>query len=259
MSRSNMLNQKNLDWKSNHPYLWFILQVLGIGFLFLVGFLGALLVVLVKQSPLGQGLGGSLSWLFSTNSVQTMWYITRSAGIIAYLLLWFSMVWGLALPSKIFDRILPRAFSYDFHQFISLLAIGFTLLHVVVLLFDQYLPYNLAQILVPFLSPYRPVWVGLGVIGFYLSLLVTVTFYLRSRIGMKAFQSIHLLSLLGYLGATLHGLFAGTDSSLVTTQWMYFGTFLVLVFLTAYWLVIRRSEKALKPALSPVPIRAAKP
>lgn len=178
-----------------------------------------------------------INWLFSANSVQALWYVTRSAGLIAYVLLWLSTAWGLAVSSKIFDTFLHRAFTYDFHQYLSLLAIGFTFLHVLVLLADKYLPFSVAQLLVPFLDPYRPIWVGIGIIAFYLVLLVTVTFYFRSQIGMKAFRSIHLLSFVAYLGATVHGFFAGTDTPLAATELMYAGTFLVIVFLTTYWLI----------------------
>ncbi len=201
-------------------------------------------------------LNSLLSWLFSINSVQLWWYVTRSAGIIAYLLLWFSTAWGLAVPSKLLDPLLDRQFTFDFHQFTSLLSIGFLLLHILVLTIDRYLPYSTWQILVPFLSPYRPLWVGIGVIAFYLILLVTVTFYLRSRISMRAFRAIHLLSFLAYLGATLHGLYAGTDSALPAMQLVYLSTGLVIVFLTAYWLLLKAGQKKdahrpqAKPALS---------
>ena len=202
--------------------------------------LGAGLVatlVLLPQTAAGQSALGGLSQLFASDSTQIWWYVTRSAGIIAYLLLWFSTVWGLAVPSKLLNPVLEQTFTVDFHEFISLLSIGFTLLHVFVLTIDRYLPYTLLQILVPFLSPYRPFWVGMGVIAFYISLLVTVTFYIRSKIGMKTFRSVHLLSLLGYLGVTLHGLYAGTDAPLATMQIIYKGTALVVIFLTMYWLV----------------------
>jgi predicted ferric reductase len=169
--------------------------------------------------------------------------VTRASGIVAYLLLWFSMVLGLAVTSKFFDRLLDRLFTYDFHQFISLLSIAFVVLHVVVLLFDRYLPYSIWQILIPFFSPYRPFWVGIGVIGFYLTLLVTVTFYLRKRIGMHAFRIIHVLSLVGYLGATLHGVYAGTDSPLPAMQLLYKATALVVIFLTIFWLVLLALRK----------------
>jgi len=79
--------------------------------------------------------------------------------------------------------------------------------------------------------------VGIGVIALYLTILVTVTFYMRKRIGMKAFRYIHYTSLIAYLGGTAHGFFAGTDSSLPIAGLMYGGTFLVVVFLTAFWLL----------------------
>jgi predicted ferric reductase len=180
------------------------------------------------------------TWLFALDTVQAMWYLTRAAGLIAYLLLWLSTVWGLVVASKIFDPILHRAFTFDIHEFLSLFAIGFTLLHIVVLLGDQYLPFSLAQVLIPFAAPYRPVWVGLGVIGFYLTLLVTVTFYLRTRIGQKTFRSIHLISFLSYAAVTGHALYAGTDSVLWSAKLIYAVTALVIVFLTVYWYLMVR-------------------
>ena len=225
--------------------------------------LGAVLVTaLLIVTPLGSDLAGGLNWLFAADSVQLWWYVTRAAGIIAYLLLCLSMVWGLGVASKIFDTLLDRPFTFDFHEFISLLALGFTLLHITVLALDHYLPYSLLQILVPFLSPYRPLWVGIGVIGFYISLLVTVTYYLRSRIGPSTFRAIHTLSLLGYVGVTLHGLFAGTDAALPAMQLVYAGTSLVVVFLTSYWLLTVAHRKLAtkmapeKPLVKPNPTRA---
>ncbi|MGB7873270.1 MAG: hypothetical protein WBL25_02715 [Anaerolineales bacterium] len=200
-------------------------------------------LLLLPQTAAGQSALIGLKQLFAADSTQIWWYVTRSAGIIAYLLLWFSTVWGLAVPSKLLNPVLEQTFTFDFHEFISLLSIGFTLLHVFVLMIDRYLPYTPLQILVPFLSPYRPFWVGMGVIAFYISLLVTVTFYLRSKIGAKTFRSIHVLSLLGYLSVTLHGLYAGTDSPLASMRLLYIGTGLTVIFLTIYWLGLKYLQK----------------
>ena len=206
-----------------------------------VGFLLGLAVFAL--TPPGQAAGKWLSWFFALDTVQLWWYVTRASGLVAYLLLWFSMVLGLGVTSKFFDRLLDRVFTYDFHQFISLLSIAFVVLHVVVLMVDRYMPYSIWQVLVPFISPYRPFWVGVGVIGFYLIALVTVTFYLRSRIGMKAFRLIHVLSLLSYVGATLHGIYAGTDTPLAVMQLLYKGTALVVLFLTIFWLTLAGLRK----------------
>jgi hypothetical protein len=55
---------------------------------------------------------------------------------------------------------------------------------------------------------------------------------------MKAFRAIHLVSYASYVFAATHGLMAGTDSPLLTTQLMYAGTTLVVVFLTTYRIVM---------------------
>ena len=184
-------------------------------------------------------IGQQAQSLLGMNSTQLCWYVTRAAGLTGYFLLWLSMVLGFAIPSRIIQPILDNTFTYDFHEHLSLVGLGFVFLHVVVLLFDKYLPYSIFQILVPFTGTYRPFWVGLGIISFYIMLLVTFTFYLRQQIGSKAFRAIHVLSLLGYLGTTVHGLFAGTDSALPVTMVLYVGTFLIVIFMTVYWLFTR--------------------
>jgi predicted ferric reductase len=207
----------------------------------LLGLLAAA-AILILSLPVAAPLRAALDRLFAIRSDQAMWYLTRAAGIMTYMLLWLSTVWGLAIPSKIFSDVLHGEFAFDFHQFISLLALGFLGLHIFVLTGDRYLPYSLAQVLIPFISPYRPVWVGIGSLALYLSLLVTITFYLKKRIGTKAFRYIHYSSLVAYLFAVLHGLFAGTDSSLPAMLVMYAATFLAVVFLTAYWVVAGRMK-----------------
>lgn len=216
-----------------------------LGVILLVGsiFIGMLLAITLGGSLGGATFAQKANALFGMDTTQVWWYVTRAAGLTGYFLLWLSMAWGLAIPSKIVQPVLEGTFTYDFHEHLSLLGLGFVLLHIVVLLFDKFLPFNIFQLLVPFTDSYRPFWVGLGILSFYTFLVVTVTFYLRSHIGTQAFRSIHVFSLVGYLGATLHGLFAGTDSSLPVTMLLYAGTFLVIVFLTIYWLMMRRVEK----------------
>jgi len=246
-----MSNLKPASQATTHnrfePWLLGGVLILGAGLLGVLGF------IIFRFLPIGQSIASLFSYLFAANTTHTTWYITRAAGWIAYFLLWFSMVWGLAIPTKFFEKVLSPTFAVDFHEYLSLLSLGFIVLHVSVLLIDQYLPFTLVQILVPFMSTYRPLWVGLGVIGFYLSALVTVTFYLRKKIGQKRFKLIHTLSLGAYMGVILHAFFAGSDSSLAGVQLIYLFTFLVVVFLTAYWLVRGRQmkqEKIERPALT---------
>ena len=215
-----------------------------------------MLFAIAFASPLGGAtFGQKVTALFGMDTNQLWWDVTRAAGLTGYFLIWLSMAWGLAIPSKIVQPLVEGTFTYDFHEHLSLLGLGFILLHIVVLLFDKFLPFNIIQLLIPFVDTYRPLWVGLGILSFYTFLVVAVTFYLRSQIGTKAFRAIHVFSLVGYLGATFHGLFAGTDSSLPITLVLYAGTFLSILFLTVYWLVMRRPEKKVEVPLRPAQYR----
>ena len=247
------LMQRFSSWKSARPGLWWgaviVVSILVLSGALIFGYLAAGLV----NSPTLSEAGTILSWLLATNTTQVTWYITRAAGLIAYLLLWLSTVWGLAVSSRVLEGRLHGSYTYDFHQYISLLGIGFLALHMLMLLFDQYLPYSVAQVLVPLLSTYRPVWVAIGILSMYVTLLVTVTFYIRDRIGQKVFRVIHVFSLLGFLGAAAHGLLAGTDGPLPVVTLMYAVTVLSVVFLTVYWaglMVQKRSEQKRAARLS---------
>jgi predicted ferric reductase len=228
----------------NHFDIWDAIRK-PVGTILLVGFIFLAMLLFIT---LGQWFGNvsfaqQIQSLFAMNSTQIWWYVTRASGLTGYFLLWLSMVWGFAIPTGMIRPVLENIFTYDFHEHLSLLGLGFVLVHIVVLLFDKYLPFNILQLLIPFVDMYRPLWVGLGIISIYVLMLVTFTFYQRPRNGSKAFRSIHVLSLVSYLGTTLHGFFAGTDSALPITIFLYAGTFLVVVFLTVYWLLMRRLGK----------------
>jgi len=199
--------------------------------------------LLAVQSTSGLSPVQAIENFLGLDSLHIWWYITRASGLMAYLLVWLSTLWGFAISSKVFDAFLKREFTYDLHEHLSLLSLGFVILHVVVLLLDRVEPLRLVEVLIPFVSSYRPFWTGIGIVAFYLSILVTVTFYLRKRISMKTFRTIHYLSIVAYLGALLHGLYARTDSLLSWTQMMYWGTLLSTVFFGVYWLVVVRLQK----------------
>jgi uncharacterized membrane protein len=131
------------------------------GLILFVGgiFLASLMVLWAIGTKGVPHLGGTLTALFAADSAQAWWYVTRAAGLTAYLLTWLSMVWGLAISSRFFHPVVDGTYSYDFHEFLSLLGLGFVLLHVAVLLFDRYEPFSVLQVLIPFVDSYRPFWV----------------------------------------------------------------------------------------------------
>ncbi len=145
------------------------------------------------------------------------WYISRTAAVVAYLLLFASMCLGLTMRAQGLGKLLAKWRTFDLHQFTALLAMGFLAVHVFALLGDQYFSFGMKELLLPFASPYRPLWTTLGVLSLYAAVVVTFSFYVRQRIGMKAWRAIHYTSIAVFVGALIHGIKAGAD---ITAPWM---------------------------------------
>ncbi len=168
---------------------------------------------------------------------KTAWYFSRSSGMVAYLLLAGSTIWGLLLSTKLIKDHVPAALSLGMHNVLSWLAIFLTSLHALVLLVDGYYTYTATNLLVPFTGPYKPGWVGLGIISFYLMVLTSLSFYMRKRIGQKMWRRLHYLTFATYLLATIHGVQAGTDSGNLGMQLIYWGSGLLVLFLINYRII----------------------
>lgn len=172
--------------------------------------------------------------IFGPN-VQVFWFLSRGSAVVAYCLLWLSMVLGLLMTNR-FARVWPGApTANELHNFISLLGLGFVLFHVLILLGDSYIKYNLFQLFVPFASVnYKSLYVGFGQIGVYLWLMLMISFYIRRKIGNHAWRLLHFAGFIAFIFAMLHGLLSGTDSGTVWMQSIYRISASSLVFLTAY-------------------------
>lgn len=188
---------------------------------------------LLVSTPFGATMANALAI-----TQKTPWYVTRSAGTVAYLLLAGSTIWGLLLSTKLIKEAVPAALALAMHTILSWLAVGLTGLHALALLWDSYYTYTLADLTIPFVGPYRPEWVGLGIIGFYLMFLVSLSFNFRKQLGQKRWRQLHYASFGVYILATVHGTMAGTDSSNLGMQLLYWGSGLIILFLTNFRLLV---------------------
>jgi predicted ferric reductase len=142
---------------------------------------------------------------------QLWWYLARSGGVAAWAMLAFSVLWGLALSTKVFGGKPRPNWILDLHRFTGGAAVVFTGIHVVSLVLDSYIEFGVREILIPFTSTYRPAAVAWGVIALYLLLAVEITSLLRKRISKRAWRMTHFLSFPLFILATVHGVTAGTD------------------------------------------------
>ncbi len=212
--------------------------------LMLVAFAGGAFGAAVLLPAWLPGLSASLLG----ETPKAYWYLARATGIVAYLLLWLSIVFGMVVSNKMARLWNGGPTAVELHQFITWLAIAFSIFHALILLGDKYIRASLVQVLTPFAySGYEPFWVGIGQFGFYLTVIIASSFYLRKQIGYRAWRMLHYGSFVLYLVLTLHGIFAGTDTTAPATMLMYFATALSVYFL----LIVRIFDSIRVPRAMP--------
>jgi predicted ferric reductase len=164
------------------------------------------------------------------------------------------MALGIGISNKM-ARLWPGApAAFAIHEYVSILGMAFAIFHALVLLGDHYINFTVAQIFMPFATVgYRPTWVGIGQIGFYVWLIVNVSFYIRKLIGQKTWRVLHYLSFAMYVMGLVHGLFSGTDSPASWAQWYYWISGGSLLFLLVYRILNTATEK-LAPRPKPRPV-----
>ena len=140
------------------------------------------------------------------------WYAARAGGVVAYVLLTTVVILGLALAGKERLRNWPRFAVEDVHRFGGLLVGCFIWLHVLTIVIDSEAHVSLVQAIVPFSAGYRPLWTGLGTVAAELLLALALANRYRTRISYRVWRRLHYLNFVVWLGATWHGIGAGTDS-----------------------------------------------
>jgi sulfoxide reductase heme-binding subunit YedZ len=142
----------------------------------------------------------------------TLWYLTRASGVVALLLLTAAVALGVLSALRLTTERWPRFAITDAHRNLTLASIVFVFLHVVTTVADGYAPIGYTDAFIPFLSPYRPVWLGLGAVSFDLLLALVVTSLLRGYIPARLWRGLHWLAYASWPIALVHSLGTGSDA-----------------------------------------------
>lgn len=173
---------------------------------------------------------------------QIWWHLTRATGIVAWALAVGSVLWGVALSTRALGAK-PRApWLLDLHRFLGAATVAFVALHLGALVADSYVHFGAADLVVPFATDWKPLAVALGIVAFWLLLVVEVTSLARSRLPKRAWRAVHLSSYAVAVLSTAHLLAAGTDATnpvlrVVAVVWVPVTAF----FLVYRWLAPRRA------------------
>lgn len=141
-----------------------------------------------------------------------LWFLTRSTGLIAFVLLTAAVALGIMATQRVATARWPRFASQRLHRNISLLAVLFLLTHLVTTLLDTFVRISWWTAVVPFASSYRTFDVALGTLALDLLILVTATSLGRGVTGHRWWRLVHWSAYAAWPLALAHYLGTGTDA-----------------------------------------------
>jgi len=172
-------------------------------------------------------------------SATALWYASRATGVVALGLLTGTMVLGLMVAGRGRLPGLPRFGVTSLHRSLSLLAVTFVAVHVLTAIADPYVTIGVAAAVVPFVSPYEPLWTGLGAVALDLTAALVVTSLARARLGRRAWRAVHWLAYATWPVAFAHGVGAAAD--------LRGGVLLAFAILCVVFVVVAVTWRAARP------------
>ncbi len=187
------------------------------------------IALLLMAAPAGYMLGTAALLFSQWVPQETTWVLIRSSGFAAYVLLTITTAWGFAWKT-VARSWLPALAHSAWHRYLAVWGSIILVAHVLLLLFDQKVGFSVLEVLVPGLSSYRAQAVALGILASYLLGLVSFGFYVKDLVKSNWWATLHRLVPLAWVMATLHGIWAGTDSNLLWAQVIYWGSTALVSF-----------------------------
>jgi sulfoxide reductase heme-binding subunit YedZ len=175
-----------------------------------------------------------MSLLAAASEPSAYWYLTRSTGATALLLLTLAVALGVIDVRRLSSSRWPRFVLDTLHRNLSLLAVVFIALHILTSVLDSFAPISLTASVIPFISSYRPFWLGLGTVAFDLLLAIALTSLLRRHVGHALWRRVHWLSYASWPIALLHTLGTGSDVKSRWLLWLSIACLLVVLASIAY-------------------------
>jgi predicted ferric reductase len=174
-----------------------------------------------------------------TAAGRTLWYLTRTTAVAAYVTLTLSVMLGLL---RTIARASAEPISWmvdELHAFVATLAGLCVAGHVLTIRLDDYVTYTWRSLLIPGDGPYRPTAVNLGICAFYLLVLLLLSSWLRRFVAYRLWRVVHYLSFVAFALVTLHGWLAGSDASEPWMRALYVGASAGVGYLTLMRLFAR--------------------
>ena len=77
------------------------------------------------------------------------WYLSRASGMVAWLALSATCLWGILLITRMLKPADRPAWLLDLHRYLGLLAVVFTVVHLLGLVADNFVHFGFKELFIP--------------------------------------------------------------------------------------------------------------
>jgi DMSO/TMAO reductase YedYZ heme-binding membrane subunit len=178
---------------------------------------------------------------------QFWWYVARASGMVAAVLLVLTLIWGLLITTKLIDRRGLPAWLTDLHRYLGGLTVAFIAVHLVSLVFDNFLVFSWSDLFVPFASSWKAGPVAWGIGAFWGMVVVEGSSLVQRKMKRSLWRGLHYLSYPVAVMAALHAVQAGTDAGNVVFRVVSIGLIGVLTALTIFRILYTPPKRSVVP------------
>jgi DMSO/TMAO reductase YedYZ heme-binding membrane subunit len=178
-----------------------------------------------------------------------LWFLTRSSGIVALVLILAAVGDGLIFSGRETGRRLRPAWWMDLHRGLGGYALAFTGLHLVTA-FGADVGVSFASIFVPGAAEWSTTAMTFGVLAFYGMAITVFSSWPKRLFKRSTWHLVHLLSIPAAVLAAVHAYQLGSDAS----QPWYLALSLVCIAAVMYPVGLRLSglaNRRLTPTTTP--------
>lgn len=176
-----------------------------------------------------------------------VWYVTRASGLVAAVSLVILILSGIGQITGHTFKFLEPLTAWASHRALGIVFSISLVAHILGVVVDKFVPFSIWQVLVPWLSDYKPVtvfgihlgslYIAFGVLSFYGTVLIMLTSLVWIEKKPYLWKISHLLSYLVMFFVFIHALYLGTDLVHGVLRWLWIvsGVFIVYASIARLW------------------------
>lgn len=161
------------------------------------------------------------------------WDWIRILGFLSFFFFTISAAFGIIRKSN--WLVNNKNLMFQLHTYAGWFGFFALIGHMLILIIDQFRPFTIFEILIPFYSDYQSFSTSLGIVAFYcffLTMLLSDIYVFK--IGFKIWKKMHFIVFPAWIMSLAHGLLIGSDSAHPVILVFYICSFLLILLLVLF-------------------------